>query len=106
MSTRTTNRCQLVPQVMPTRATICHVQVMLTRTQQGKYQMMVQVDSYYHKIDVNSYPCQLVPMSTRTTNRCLLVPQVMSTRTQQGEYQMMVRVDFSYYTTHVKSYHH
>ena len=30
---------------------------------------------------VNSYPCQLVPMSIRTTNRCQLVPQVMSTRT-------------------------
>ena len=29
---------------------------------------------------VNSYPCQLVPISTRTTNRCQLVPQVMSTR--------------------------
>ena len=53
MSTRTTNRCQLVPQVMS------------TRTQQGKYQMMVRVDIYYHTIDVNSYPCQLVPMSTR-----------------------------------------
>ena len=30
---------------------------------------------------VSSYPCQLVPMSTRTTNRCQLVLQVMSTRT-------------------------
>ena len=37
-------------------------------------------------VTVNSYPCQLspcqlVPMSTRTTNRGQLVPQVMSTRT-------------------------
>ena len=62
MSTRTTNRCQLVPQVMS------------TRTQQGKYQMMVRIDIYYHTIDVNSYPCQLVPISTRTTKRCQLVP--------------------------------
>ena len=30
---------------------------------------------------VNSYPCQLVSMLTRTNNRCQLVPQVMSTRT-------------------------
>ena len=57
MSTRTTTRCQLVPQVMSTRTTM-----MSTRTQQGKYQMMVRVDIYYHTIDVNSYPRQLVPM--------------------------------------------
>ena len=49
-------------------------------------------------------PCQLVPMSTRTTNRCQLVPQVMSTRTQQGRYQMMVRFDISYHTTDVNLY--
>ena len=36
----------------------------------------IRVDIYYHTIDVNSYPCQLVPMSTRTTNKCQLVPQV------------------------------
>ena len=30
---------------------------------------------------VNSYPCQFVPMSTHTTDRCQLVPQVMSTCT-------------------------
>ena len=47
---------------------------------------MVRVDIYYHTIDVDSYPCQLVPMSTGTTNRCQFVPQVMSTRTQQGVY--------------------
>ena len=47
---------------------------------------------------VNSCPCQLVPMLTRNTNGCQLVPQVMatrttitlSTRTQQGKYQVMV----------------
>ena len=80
---------------------------MSTRTQQGKYLMMVRADIYCHTIDVKSYPCQLVPMSTRTTNRCQLVPhEVMSNRTQQGEYQMMERVDFSYHTTAVNSCHH
>ena len=64
MSTRTTNIFQLVPHVMST----C--------TQQGKYQMMVRVDIYYHTINVNSYTWLLVPMSTRTTKRCQLVPQV------------------------------
>ena len=66
---------------------------MSTRTQQGKYQMMVRSDIYFHTLDVNSYPCQLVLMSTRTINRYKLVPRVMSNRTQQGEYQIMVRVD-------------
>ena len=47
---------------------------MSTRTQQGKYQMMVRVDIYYNTIDVKLYPCQLVPMSAHTTKRCQLVP--------------------------------
>ena len=42
--------CQLVPQVMS------------TRTQQGRYQIMVRADISYHTTDVNSYPCQLVPL--------------------------------------------
>ena len=42
--------CQLVPQVMS------------ARTQQGRYQMMVRADISYHTTDVNSYPCQLVPV--------------------------------------------
>ena len=80
MSTRThvnSYPCQLVP---PTDVNSYHKwcqlvpQVMSTRTQQGKYKMLVRVDIYYHTIDVNSYPCHLVPMSTRTTKRCQLVP--------------------------------
>ena len=87
MSTRThvnSYPCQLVPltDVVNSYHKWCELvpQVMSTRTQQGKYQMMVRVDIYYHTIDlstrthVNSYQCQLVPMSTRTTKRCQLVP--------------------------------
>ena len=48
MSTRTINRYQLVPQVMS------------TRIQQGRYQMMVRADLSYHTTDVDSYPCQLI----------------------------------------------
>ena len=59
---------------------------------------------YCHTIEVDSYSCQLVPMSTRTTNRCQLVPQVMSNRTQQGKYQMMVRVEIYCHTIYVNSY--
>ena len=58
--------CQLVPQVMS------------TRTQQGRYQIMVRLDISYHTAYVNSYPCQLVPlMSIRTIIRCQLVPKLI-----------------------------
>ena len=67
---------------------------MSARTQQGKYQMVVRADIYHHTIDVNSYPCQLVPLID--VNSYHKLREVMSNRTQQGDYQIMVRVDFSY----------
>ena len=42
--------CQLVPQVMS------------TRTQQDRCQIMIRVDISYHTTYVNSYPCQLAPL--------------------------------------------
>ena len=81
MSTRTNINaytCQLVPPIdVNSHHKWCQLvpQVMSTRTQQGRYQMMVRADiSYYNTTYISSYPCQLIPMSTRTTYRCQLVP--------------------------------
>ena len=62
--------------------------------------------THVNSLHVNSYPCQLVPMSTRTTNICPLVPPVMSTRTQQGRHHMMVRTDICCVIRDVSSYDH
>ena len=70
MSTRSTNICQLVPQVATSDVNSYHKlpQVMSTRTQQGEYQMMVRVDFSYYTTYVNSYHHQ---MATRTKHTIL-----------------------------------
>ena len=103
--------CQLV--LMPTRTHVnSYHQYMSARTiiecqlVPNKVSIRLWYDICYYTTYFYSYPCQIVLMSTHTTNICQVLSQVMSTHTQQGKYQMVGQVDISYYTTYVSWYHH
>ena len=82
MSTCTTHRCQVVPQVMSTRTTIRFQLVPNKASIRWWYELTYITTQYMPtRTHVNSYSCQLVLMSTRTTNRCQVVPKVMPART-------------------------